>query len=64
MNTATLNRHFGLKEFDNLWNSFLAPADEQKRGFSPALDVYETDNSFAVELIIPGMKKADINECS
>lgn len=48
--------HFELKPFRTNWN--LA---QEEATFSPAFEITDQDNSFAISLDIPGLKREDID---
>ena len=49
------------KEIDRLFDDFFAPVSRRfvESGFSPEMDVYETDDSVVIEVEAPGLKKKD-----
>ncbi len=66
MNTAQLKRNYNrlnAKDFDTLFNSFFQPNNSVTRPkeFAPAVDVFELENSFEIEAVLPGMKKSEID---
>ena len=52
--------------FERLWNDFMAPSfpvrfETAPALYTPAVDLYEKDGTFVVEMSVPGYKREDID---
>src|SRR5690606_13051917 len=54
------NREFFPSSFQNMFDSMLDESYVKRNSFRPQTDIYESENSFFLELSLPGMKKEDI----